>query len=174
MLSTNKWVRYNLGSGQRPFKHLGWIDIDCQERFEPSIVSRVETFQAPEPADAIVLSHVLEHFNLEGGEELLRNCWRNLKSGGLLYVSVPDAKVLARAWLDDRIDDYIYRVNMHGAWMGDIADLHKWSFSAASLAKTIKQCGDWSAIKLGRSDERLADTDLSSDWWYVEMEAIKA
>lgn len=179
-MENNDWVRYNLGSGQRPFRkhmiaHTPWVNVDAQAKFEPDLcVTLEEFFKGDVSADAIVLHHVLEHFNLEGGEELVRNCHKALNPGGVLYIAVPDLKTLARKWLNKEIDDYIYRVNLYGAYMGDPADTHKWGYSAQTLVQTLKQCGDWMSIKLGYDDPRLADADLAHDDWILETVAVKS
>lgn len=172
----NNQVKYNLGSGQRPFQK-SWINVDCQERFNPDICSNLEDFfdgTRSGTADAIVLHQVLEHFNLEGGENVIKECFRLLNPGGVLFVSVPDSKSLANAWLNRKIDDYIWRTSMHGAYMGNEADVHRWSYTAQNLVQTLKQCGEWRSIKLGHDDERLADADIASDWWILEVCAVKA
>ena len=50
--------------------------------------------------DAVYHSHVLEHFDREGGLRLLRECHRVLQPGGCLRVVVPDLESIARGYLE--------------------------------------------------------------------------
>lgn len=50
--------------------------------------------------DAIFTSHMLEHLDPHDGFELLRECHRALRPGGILRVVVPDLEVIARAYVE--------------------------------------------------------------------------
>lgn len=59
--------------------------------------------QLPYPAgsfDVAYHSHVLEHFSREAGQRLLRECWRVLRTGGILRIAVPDLEQIARLYLE--------------------------------------------------------------------------
>jgi hypothetical protein len=49
--------------------------------------------------DAVYHSHVLEHFNKIDGENLIKECFRVLKPGGVLRVAVPDLEQIAIKYL---------------------------------------------------------------------------
>lgn len=49
--------------------------------------------------DLVYHSHVLEHFSKEEGEKLISECFRVLKQGGVLRISVPDLEKIARNYL---------------------------------------------------------------------------
>lgn len=97
----DRGVKLNLGS----FTHMfhGWRNVD---RLDQAIWARANGYaftqwdlsaELPyddQVVDLIFLSHVLEHFDYDGGEGLLRECRRVLKPEGLLRVAVPDADVL--------------------------------------------------------------------------------
>lgn len=61
-----------------------------------------------ESFDAVYHSHVLEHFSQDDGENLIEECFRVLKPGGILRIAVPDLERIARnylKYLDQGIND---------------------------------------------------------------------
>lgn len=52
-------------------------------------------------ADGLMLSHVLEHFCAINGTNLLRECHRVLKPGGVVMVSVPDVSYHRQVYRED-------------------------------------------------------------------------
>lgn len=52
-------------------------------------------------ADGILASHVMEHFTCLEAVAVVRECWRVLKPGGILRVSVPDAAYFKRVYHED-------------------------------------------------------------------------
>lgn len=57
-------------------------------------------------ADGCLLSHVLEHFDAPEGLRLLQECYRVLKPGGVVLVSVPDASYFRRVFPEDRNENW--------------------------------------------------------------------
>ncbi len=167
-------LRLNVGSGQRRFEGHGWKNIDCVSRPDqiPDIICDVTKEPLPNGADMIALIHCLEHWVLSDADTVLRECYRALKDGGELLVVVPNIKELAKAWLRGDINDYIYKVNLMGAWQGEIGDLHKWHWLPEELRTKLHEVGfnstmpfDWRAIPGADS--------LMPDWWYYGVWATK-
>ncbi len=166
-------LRLNVGSGQRRFEGHGWQNIDCVSRPPdqiPDQILDVTKEPLPGPAGLIMLVHVLEHWTLSDGVEVLRKCKSALSHTGSLIVIVPNLDALARAWIAGKISDYIYIVNLMGAYQGEIGDIHKWHWTPHELTKTLKEVGfgsilpfDWRKIPGAES--------LSQDWWYYGLEA---
>lgn len=50
--------------------------------------------------EGIFCEHVLEHFNLEDGQRLLRECCRALQPGGCLRIIVPDGEKIMKAYFN--------------------------------------------------------------------------
>jgi hypothetical protein len=97
---------------------------------------------------------------------------RVLRVGGSLLVFVPDMRKLAYQWGMGKINDYLYMVNVYGAYMGDEVDRHKWGYTEASLRKLIEANGEWKSVEL--FDGRKIDgADIAKDWWILGMEAVK-
>lgn len=162
----------NLGSGQRPFEK-PWINVDVQDKWGADVVASIDNMPMFEDnsADIIVLHHVLEHFGCGEADGALKEAWRILKPGGSLLVFVPNLRALARHWLTHEIDDYIFMVNVYGAYNGDEADRHKWGYDTVSLVNYID--------KLLESKTKLFDfrtipgADFAQDWWITATETIK-
>lgn len=163
----------NLGSGQRPFAK-PWINVDCQERWNPDVVGDAASLPqfADGSASVIVLWHVIEHFGCGESDSVIKESHRILCDGGVLIVATPDLRALSQRWLLGQIDDQIYTTNLYGAFMGDPADRHKWGWSQLGLMGYIEHLGPWSSV--GRfSGPPPAGSDISVDWWMATVEAIK-
>ena len=55
-------------------------------------------------------------------DSMLRECYRILSPGGSLIATTPDLDALAHAWLEGRISDYIYCVQIFGAYRDNEGD----------------------------------------------------
>jgi len=167
-------TRINLCSGQRPFE-TGWTNVDVQERWKPDVVADGANMPmfADGSAEYIVIHHGLEHFGCGEADAMLRECYRILQPQGRLLVFVPDWRTLAQRWLTHQIDDYIYAVNLYGAYMNDEADRHKWIVTFDTLSKSLRSVGEWSEIK--HFDWRkIGGADIAGpDWWIAGYEAVK-
>lgn len=115
-------MKLNLGC-QQPMNSIGWTSVDLMG--SPNLHENVFTLSGiPDgTAEVIIASHVLEHAPAIGwGSDrigqaviILGTWYRKLQPGGLLYLSVPDGEVLARAlldhpgtyWMPDRMGEYI-------------------------------------------------------------------
>jgi SAM-dependent methyltransferase len=166
----------NVGSGQRPFAS-PWTNCDSQSRWNPDVLADGAEYLQSRPADSvemICLHHCLEHHTIGAAAVLIGASQRALKPGGSLLIFVPDLEALTHAWIEGRIDDFTFCVNLHGAYMGDEADIHKWSWAEWSLSKFLRaERLPWKSIR--RFDWRkIEGADMAGpDWWILGMEAIK-
>lgn len=167
-------LRINVGSGQRPFK--GWINVDTQARWNPDVQC---DFGSPgaahlfkdNSAEYIVLHHVAEHYNCGEIDPVLRECHRILQPCGSVIITVPNMLELAGMWMEGRLTDQLYFTNVYGAYMGDIADIHKWGYTSSSLGRQMSKAGfsnpehfDWRPIE---------GAEIARDRWILGMEAWK-
>lgn len=60
-----------------------------------------------EYADFIIASHFLEHISRNEGDAFLKKCFKALKPGGVLRITVPDTKLLAREYSSTGSDEII-------------------------------------------------------------------
>jgi predicted SAM-dependent methyltransferase len=101
------------------------------------------------------LSHVLEHFDIEAGRGLLRECRRVLQPGGALRVSCPDLRKYAQAYLS-RDAAFFERVGAPGfcnypnlptpgaIFAGkayDASNGHQWFYDADTVRELLKEAG---------------------------------
>lgn len=166
-------MRLNLGSGQRPFGP-GWTNIDISERWSPDIVADAANLHMiPDGSvEMIVGHHIIEHVGLGEFDGAIRECYRVLQPGGSLILTTPDLYVLSRAWIDGKINDYIFCVNLYGAYMGDEADRHKWLYTPRTLCQAVGKPVQWSSIK--EFDWRpIEGADIAKDWYIQGIECVK-
>ena len=124
--------------------------------------------------DCCVLHQVYEHFGLGEGHALIRECHRVLRPGASLIITVPDMKALAQRWLVGTVSNYIYFVNVYGAYQGLDSDRHKWGYSYTSLVQDMKSLEDLRWAKIQRFDWRtIPGADLAQDWWVLALELVK-
>lgn len=165
----------NLGSGQRPFPK-PWINVDCQPKWKPDIVAdgaNLKEHFADGSAETIVLQHTLEHYGCGEADAMLKECYRVLRPGGSLIVTVPDMRALCDQWLHgDALDTQLFMTNVYGAYMGDDADRHRWGFDVHSLLTTLYEMAEWSQVPL--FDYRhIPGADIAKAWWILGIEAVK-
>jgi predicted SAM-dependent methyltransferase len=168
-------VGINCGSGQRPFTstpEVQWINVDSQAKWKPDVICDVAHLPYDDEfADYVVLHHVLEHFGCGEGIGLIGEARRVLKYGGSLLIFIPDVKALAKRWLAGEIDDYIFMVNMMGAYCGDEADRHKWHYTKDGLSTFLRQF-PWVA-DVAFNWRPIPGADIARDWWILGAECVK-
>ena len=97
-LSTSRRL-LNVGCGNS--FHLAWTNLDTAPA-APGIMRHDLTKGLPFPADffdAVYSSHVLEHLKPAAAQELINECHRVLKPGGVARIVVPDLEAIARLYL---------------------------------------------------------------------------
>lgn len=91
----------HLGCG--PIRLDGWVNVDIDRSVKPDIRLDLRLgFPAPPESISFLYSeHVLEHFTLNDGCQLLADCRRSLRSGGVFRAAMPDLRVVIDAYLGD-------------------------------------------------------------------------
>jgi predicted SAM-dependent methyltransferase len=187
----------NVGSGQRPFdRKKGWTNVDIQERWNPDVVADWRSMPMFEDgsADIIVAHQTIEHVGCGEAKPFFKEAYRILKPGGSLIITVPDLKALAKRWLAGQLSDYLYFVNLMGAYMDEESDRHRWHYTFPSLREELSrlwgsQIGGahggvddllppadrlvgFSEVK--RFDWReIEGADIARDWWVLGIEVVK-
>ena len=148
--------KINLGSFLDMF-YYGWLNtdiIDLSEfakaqaySFKQLDVTKGLPFADGE-IDIVFSSHLLEHLTRQEGIALLSECFRVLKSGGFIRLSVPDSRLITQKYLDGKISDYRY-VNTGVEKCMDDADAyynlllanHKTVYDKDSLSMMLEKAG---------------------------------
>jgi hypothetical protein len=118
----------NLGCGEtRPGPP--WLNLDL----DPSLVEwpnglvhdlRICPWPVEcEGADGALFSHVLEHFDLQEGLAILRECHRVLVPGGAVRIAVPCARRCLRSAADMALRDFLL-------WQGHLTIYDRWALAA--------------------------------------------
>jgi SAM-dependent methyltransferase len=164
---------YNFCSGQRRFGD-GWTNIDKQERDKPDLIADCRSLPMieSESSDMVVIHHGLEHSHLGEGDAMIQEAHRILAPGGSLIVCVPDLRALAKAWLRGEINDYIYCVNIYGAFQGDSDSDHHWGWSQAGLYEYLGKMAQWRGIN-PFGFRHIEGADIAQAWWVLALECIK-
>jgi len=98
--SIKKFMHFlNCGCGQR--FHSNWINIDhISYGKEVFACDLRQGIQFPDQSfDAVYHAHFLEHLTKSEGVLFVQECFRVLKSGGILRVVVPDLEQIVRSYL---------------------------------------------------------------------------
>jgi len=110
-LKAAKKIRYvndlklHLGCGPRLKK--GWINIDLKECADISLDLREPLPFRNDSCSLIYSEHFLEHLDYpESVSNLLRECRRVLKSGGVLSLVVPDIELVLTSYVKGGTEEY--------------------------------------------------------------------
>ncbi len=144
-------LRLHLGCGKVRFE--GWVNMDADD--VPGTVDLVWDLRDGIPAadatcEYIYSEHVLEHFPVDAGVSLLRECRRALRPDGVLRVAMPslDAvleKVCRGDWRDQdwlRWPEYGFvktraeMLNILFRWWG-----HEWLYDDEELIRRLREAG---------------------------------
>jgi SAM-dependent methyltransferase len=82
--------------------HPTWVNLDAASAV-PGVIEHNLRHRMPfsdDSFDAAYGSHILEHFDPQGGMRLLYECRRVLRPGGILRLVVPDLEAITRLYLD--------------------------------------------------------------------------
>jgi len=171
-------IGLNVGSGQRKFKSgegFKWVNVDSVSRpgHEPDLLCDGSNLPyGDNTIDYFVLHHVMEHFGCGEAKHLIVEANRVLKPGGSLLIFLPDLKALATRWLLGGIEDYIYVVNLMGAYIDNEADRHKWHYTPETLIHALRSVATWKLI-LPFDWREIPNGDFARDWWLYAYEAVK-
>lgn len=173
-------MKINLASGQRPFKK-PWVNIDIRNQgYAIDIEADIRNLNMfdDNSCDILVAHHVVEHFDMSEVGNIAKEWYRVLKPNGVLAVCVPNNEEIIKAWQEKRIDDYIFNVNMYGAYQGHLEDLHRWSYHYEYLKEQMGGDALWSRVRkldpsVQQSDSRYNGADISYDFWILAMEFTK-
>lgn len=140
-------MRLNLGAGEWQVE--GWTAVDI--RPDADVRHDLSVFPWPfasASVDAILASHVLEHFTRADAARFLHECARVLTPGGDLHIAVPDLDLFVDCHLSGDFSPLKgYRWTSLDSLMGggdaenNPAQRHRSVWCYASLKQTLLDCG---------------------------------
>lgn len=175
----------NLGSGPRGLTDSHWCNVDG---FNDINVQYAMDFNkrfafASETFDGIFCEHVFEHFTLQDGQMLLRECLRVLRPGGCIRLIMPDAEKVIRTYLEQPEELLRVRPVESGCAMEAVNSWcyqryeHQCLYDANLLRFQLQQAGfdriERCAFQQGDSSKPILLDDQKYEWESLYMEAIK-
>jgi predicted SAM-dependent methyltransferase len=143
--------KLHIGCGQ--VKLAGWINID--EFLHPGITDlQLDITKGLPYADnsgsLIYHEHFLEHLTLEDGFQFLKECYRVLKSGGVMRIAMPSLdtiieKYYLKNWKEQdwlKLPEYQFiqtraeMINIAFRWWG-----HQWLYDREELNRRLREAG---------------------------------
>jgi len=108
-LRSDSEKKLHIGSGHN--KLSGWLNSDIDPIRNTIILDATHKFPfEANTLDYIYSEHSFEHLPFNGGQSMLKECYRVLKPGGTLRLATPDVRFLFDLYHDDRTplqNDYI-------------------------------------------------------------------
>jgi predicted SAM-dependent methyltransferase len=179
-------LKINVGHG--PFRHEGWLNIDCRLSVKKTDIVCDLRRRWPLPAASakyIFSEHVFEHFAYpdEIGH-VLKECYRILRPGGVLRVIVPDAERYLHAYANDDEDfvrqiggESVSKISLVNTMMRENG-FHRYAYDYQELEEVIKRAGfnsvSRSSLRASRHPELNLDLDDGQrDLVSLYVEAVK-
>ena len=115
-------------------RHLPGVDVVCD--LSKGIVPLHD-----DHADRIKMIHVINHMSATAGEQLLRECYRVLRPGGILFVMVTDIEFACQRVLEDGLIDRWAECFWGTRGNTYDADYHLWGYTRATLEALLLKVG---------------------------------
>ena len=119
----------NIGCGHR--FHKDWINIDIDPASpEVKKVNIMGGLPYPDNSfDVVYHSNVLEHLPRQKGKEMIAECYRVLKPGGILRINIPDLERICREYL----------LNMEKASAGDVMAANNYDWMLIEMLDQVSR-----------------------------------
>ena len=154
-------TKINMGCGWRNFGE-GWKHIDSgdYDHLDSFSITNLGEYK-DNSVDLIYASHVVEYFDREEVEDLLREWYRVLKPGGVLRVAVPNFQKISHLYSTGEYNlDYFVGLLYGKMSMADATIYHKTVYDFESLAKVFEAAGfkdsrafDWRRTEHAQFDD---------------------
>ena len=132
-------MRIELASGERPYD--GYFH--CDERLLPAtgMVCRVECLPfVTDSVEAILASHIIEHFSYLTVDKVLDEWYRALKPGGDILIITPNFGYVAHGYTDGSMDYTEARNRMFGGQDYE-GNYHYNMYDTKSMQKALETSG---------------------------------
>ena len=134
-----KMIKLNLGCGN-DIKE-GYVNIDLySEKADKKCDIKYLPYEN-DSVDEILALHVIEHFDMKEGIEVLKEWYRVLKPNGKLVLETPDMEYSCKWFLEA---DKEWRIKLYGhffAWPWMKGQQHKFLYTETQLFECLKEVG---------------------------------
>lgn len=134
----------------RPMEHVHYVTRNIDDL----------SFFSSKSIDLLYMCHVMEHFDRKKVKKITRECFRVLKKGGVLRISVPDFDQLIHIYFDNEKKLETIIAPLFGGQDYEF-NYHYNMFNMESLDKFLKECGFSFVRKWNPDDARYHEFD---DW----------
>lgn len=185
MFAGKRGLKLHLGCGSRAMP--GWVNVDAFEQLGLDLRWDLRDALPCESgiADLVYSEHVLEHFEPEDADALLREVFRLLAPGGRIRIGVPDAALYLNQYGAgnreffhtlrnignpvDPLDTPIKVINQ----MFRMGGAHRFAWDLETLAQHLTLAGfvgvaSWPSGRSSRADLCLDDPMHAAETLYVE------
>ncbi len=110
-LDAHEITRLHLGAGQSKNKDWLLTDIKAPPFRGLTYLNAAKNFPFQDNTfDYIFSEHMIEHINREQGADMLKECYRVLKPGGVLRVATPDLDAFLGLTIENPDEDQLYYI----------------------------------------------------------------
>jgi predicted SAM-dependent methyltransferase len=142
-------LKLNLGCGDVFFA--GWVNVDLDDLRKANLVwNLADRFPLSDASCSLIYSeHVMEHFSVEDGLRIFRECRRLLAPGGVLRVAMPSLEYCVESYAKDSWRSDFERweelrgvktrceaLNVAMRWWG-----HQWLYDREELHRRLGEAG---------------------------------
>src|ERR1700722_11532574 len=142
-------LKLNLGCGDICFP--GWINVDLEDHRKANLLwNLTDRFPLPDGCCSLIYSeHVMEHFSVQDGLAIFRECHRLLAPGGILRVAMPSLEYCVESYVKDSwrpdferweelrgVKTRCEALNVAMRWWG-----HLWLYDREELHRRLKEAG---------------------------------
>lgn len=159
-------MKINLGAGGT--KIPGFISVDAVSERRPDVCANIQTYLASlenESVDEIYASHVLEHLSFLDATYFANDSFRVLKRNGILWIAVPNFRLVCKQVADGYDSPYITGM-IYGGDFSDY-DRHRSYWSRKSIERFFSIVGfvDFAEFEPWVKNEDNNGYDASCMWF---------
>ena len=140
-------MRLNLGCGNKIME--GFVNIDAVQHDGVDLILDLSEYEVPfEGVDYINCQDFLEHLYKNKQLWFLESCYKKLKTGGKIYIQIPDLEILAKRYcgvlenpsnMQHDIDGKQLASSLYGG--SGMWDSHKWGYDKYTLREILESIG---------------------------------
>lgn len=132
-------MKLHIGCGSKRLE--GYVNIDIRSTPAADIVMDATVLPyADNTVEEIFCCHMIEHLTKEEGEQFLKECYRVLRSNGVLRLELPVIDlVIENAWKAGAAEQLV--INMLYGLQRYTGDYHKYGYTRNTLRILLEQTG---------------------------------